>query len=716
MAIAEDIKKLFKKVTENKLWKQEHLEFLCDSDRCRNVFSSGKFPIFIHLQQDLDEQQQRRFNTEKSRYYTSEKFKIEYDSQTYLLSNNLYESQRENFKNWFKKEFNLEFDNVMNFFYLKLSCPKTNDDTEYGRLIKAFENTQQIETSLVNIPNSLELVSEYDIIFAHFGGDYANKRKYFNEDALVNLDNAWLGVITKLKADPSQKTLKGSFFPFEKKVTKKELFPFPQFLDNLGCASKGIPNQAGLYLLETNSAFSFIEYLLLNEIAGTAENILSDQDTKNALINGKREFIETQGEIYQSPAYKVFSNSQKMTVFPNSRSSSTPIPKPFLLLAGISGTGKTRFVREQAKRSCGLDYDDASENPDNYKLVAVRPDWHEPSDLLGYVSRIDGEKYIATDFLKFLINAWKEVFSKSHSLSTVAEGTRPFWLCLDEMNLAPVEQYFADYLSILETRKWENGEYSSLPIISENLDLVMDSLGGSEEDELWQAFIDNKGIPIPPNLIVAGTVNMDETTHGFSRKVIDRALTLDFQEFFPNDYSEFFNQTTQPKVLGFSQESQINSAADLAEVKADSTGSASIEFLGKVNEILKNSPCELAYRALNELLLSVKCFNPADKKNLLAVWDDFLMQKVLPRIEGDAEKLRFTGEENTGILNSLKVLIEKEFSELEKDENNVLHRTDLLREKSDGSGDSIECPCKSLEKINWMQERLEQNQYTSFWA
>ncbi len=289
------------------------------------------------------------------------------------------------------------------------------------------------------------------------------------------------------------------------------------------------------------------------------------------------------------------------------------IPKPFLLLAGISGTGKTRFVRTQASRSNGWEADDPRK-PKNYELVAVRPDWHEPSDLLGYVSRINEEKYVPTGFLSFLIKAWKEVFETGGSLSSIGESTRPFWLCLDEMNLAPVEQYFADYLAILETRKWTEDGYSSLPLISDSLKLVMEALNGSEEDDHWKAFLENNGIPIPPNLIVAGTVNMDETTHGFSRKVIDRALTLDFQEFFPNNFDEFFNPGTEPKLLWFSTSSQISSPADLSEAVADPDGRKSIQFISAVNDILKSTSFELAYRALNELLLSVKCFKRDDEK------------------------------------------------------------------------------------------------------
>lgn len=130
------------------------------------------------------------------------------------------------------------------------------------------------------------------------------------------------------------------------------------------------------------------------------------------------------------------------------------ISKPFILLAGISGTGKTRFIREQAEQSESID--------ETYQLVPVRPDWHEPSDLLGYVSRLNTPpQYVATDVLKFIVKAWQAILKAGFSFDgkklignkSDLDIVAPFWLCLDEMNLAPVEQYFADYLSISETRK-----------------------------------------------------------------------------------------------------------------------------------------------------------------------------------------------------------------------------------------------------------------------
>lgn len=390
------------------------------------------------------------------------------------------------------------------------------------------------------------------------------------------------------------------------------------------------------------------------------------------------------------------------------------IPKPFLLLAGISGTGKTRFVREQAAAHRSGDLS-------NYCLIPVRPDWHEPSDLLGYISRIGvgGVQYVVTDLLRFVVKAWQNAWASATAgelvCKEVADMT-PHWLCLDEMNLAPVEQYFADYLSVLETREWQDGIYSCDPLLKSATIEQLDSVGqqalradlkldGEKFDGLWLHFL-NVGIPLPPNLIVAGTVNMDETTHGFSRKVIDRAFTIDFGVFYPNDYNEFFAPSTRPKTLGFPVLSSV-SQSDLAAVLADMDGAKSIAFLAAINTVLKASPFELAYRALNELLLAVVCFKPKNDAELQAVWDDFLMSKVLPRIDGDADKLQANGD-NSSLLTQLLDEIERQFTVIRSGQ-----RPDLLRETIEGDICTVECRAK--QKLTWMQKRLETNGFTTFW-
>jgi len=418
----------------------------------------------------------------------------------------------------------------------------------------------------------------------------------------------------------------------------------------------------------------------------------------------------------------------------------TSLSKPFLLLAGISGTGKTRFVREQAKTS--------QQFAETYCLTSVRPDWHEPSDLLGYISRLNGAaEYITTDVLQFIAKAWRAIAdsgltvevqeSEEQGERLVVAGERdeldkvlPYWLCLDEMNLAPVEQYFADYLSVLETREWrwtgDSFTYSCDALLKPatinevaDIEKLRKALGfdGAQYDALW-ADICQYGLGIPFNLLVAGTVNMDETTHGFSRKVIDRALSFDFGAFFPNDYNDFFTPTSCNKRLSYPIWSNA-SKADLADT-FDADGAKTVAFLSAVNAVLKNTPFELAFRALNELLLAVASSQPQDDLTLKAVWDDFMMCKVLPRIEGDTDKL--TTSNRKDLLEELSVVLSDQLAPiwLASDTDEANQRPDLYRENivADGATDeekALRIPCRSKAKLQWMSGRLASATFTSFW-
>ncbi len=413
----------------------------------------------------------------------------------------------------------------------------------------------------------------------------------------------------------------------------------------------------------------------------------------------------------------------------------TTISKPFLLLAGISGTGKSRFVRKQAEAQ--------GSEQEFYQLVPVRPDWHEPSDLLGYVSRIGGSpRFVVTDALRFIVKAWKATAAQNILLSNGKIGwtgktldeIKTYWLCLDEMNLAPVEQYFADYLSVIESRHWLHAEelettgkdyvYCCQPIVSASSlnavnetnrvelasDLGLDIQNNPDDFKLWASFLQH-GIPVPFNLVVAGTVNMDETTHGFSRKVIDRALTFDFGRFFPNDFQQLWSPETHPKTLQFSRMSHASPDA-FVDCEADTDGAKTIHFLQTVNTVLRDTPFELAYRALNELLLAVVCHKPQTEPELQAVWDDFLMCKVLPRIEGDDEKLTANTDASNISETVLDALIKTLSVALAQIWDSA--RPDLLRENINND-EPVLVPCRSKAKLEWMKNRLERNSFTSFW-
>lgn len=146
----------------------------------------------------------------------------------------------------------------------------------------------------------------------------------------------------------------------------------------------------------------------------------------------------------------------------------------------------------------------------------------------------------------------------------------------------------------------------------------------------------------------------------------------------------------------------------MSKVNIDADAKKSIGFLESINQELKSTPFELAYRALNELLIAVVCFNPDNQISLQAVWDDFLMTKVLPRIEGDSEKLQDDGEHS--LLNKLEAILASQLDEIWSDDKK---RPDLLRENI--SGDELLVQCRSKKKINWMKKRLNDSGFTSFW-
>ncbi len=473
-------------------------------------------------------------------------------------------------------------------------------------------------------------------------------------------------------------------------------------------------NEAGQNGADYNWASAGAKYYSLEDLKDK-KTIESDFKELVALYKKLIDYIDSGKLLLDSqPVSYSSSSSIKQTL---------ELPKPFILLAGISGTGKTRFVREQAKAT--------SQGNKNYEIVPVRPDWHEPSDLLGYISRLgEHPEYVPTKVLSFIAQAWAHLNPHTVEVdesgrawwSIQSEDKVPYWLCLDEMNLAPVEQYFADYLSVLETREFDYSadtlKYRSDALVSADLIKglnaeaarnLQEALGVS--DSLFEQFKEH-GIPLPFNLIIAGTVNMDETTHGFSRKVIDRAFTIDFGLFFENKFDEFFDGQPNIQPLTFSTVTDAREPGLFND--NESFRDKSVSFLTEVNRVLKGTPFELAFRALNELLLSVHCFNPTSERELAAVWDDFLMTKVLPRIEGDSDKLSLpdTGSTsgNTNVLSALEAVLEKvpAFNQIIASE-----RTDFFR--TDSNGDALNVACRSIDAVKRMQTRLETNGYTSFW-
>lgn len=322
--------------------------------------------------------------------------------------------------------------------------------------------------------------------------------------------------------------------------------------------------------------------------------------------------------------------------------------KPFVLLAGISGTGKSRIVRKLAQASTtetlegysGTDFGKDRwkiHKPENFELIQVKPNWHNSLEVVGYKSNIGGAHYEFTPFVEFLVKAWRN-------------PQVPFFLCLDEMNLAPVEQYFAEFLSAIESRSLENGEYETDPIIKpfkefgkdlcdQMLDKLLEVTPASKltPNNPIAKLVDrltNKGLTLPQNLMVIGTVNMDETTFSFSRKVLDRAMSIVMNDV---NFDDFFSGATEDDVPALDDAAKMLlvdrpiKGLDLTDNDANTVK----ELLQKVNSALDETPFKLGYRASNEALLYVSASNRFGQSNTTQALDEFAMMKILSRIEGD---------------------------------------------------------------------------------
>ena len=370
--------------------------------------------------------------------------------------------------------------------------------------------------------------------------------------------------------------------------------------------------------------------------------------------------------------------------------------KPFLLLAGISGTGKSRIVRELAFMTCLEELqDEDGTTPGNYCMIEVKPNWHDSSELLGYYSSFNGGGYRFTKFDRFVVKAW-------------LNPDVPFFVCLDEMNLAPVEQYFAEFLSVLETRSRDNeGNVVTGTLVDKQYfkdDTKMTEYFGLVNGDDWtikvRSDLVNKGLTLPPNLIVIGTVNMDDTTYQFSRKVIDRAMTIEMNggelsQMFGNCNSLKYRSDEDIVKLGMFKAPYINAdeVIERYQSQANIIKEKLPEKLEAINTALKDTPFQVSYRVLNELVIYLGALMDEATAKGETIDDDALptlinqamdqitLMKILPRIEGDEDMFRRSG--GTNVLKTLQ---------------------SLFSEDSD-----------SYKKLREMIDRLERTGFTRFW-
>ena len=315
--------------------------------------------------------------------------------------------------------------------------------------------------------------------------------------------------------------------------------------------------------------------------------------------------------------------------------------KPFVILAGTSGTGKTRLVRLFAEAIKA-----------EYKLVSVRPDWSDSSDLFGHVDL--NQKFVPGAIIDFVKQA-------------ELNPTKPYFLCLDEMNLARVEYYMSDILSAIETRRYESGMIITDPVVS----------SANYGNDTFSAGKYGKVI-LPGNLYIVGTVNMDETTFPFSKKVLDRANTIEFSYVdllsMPSFSTATADKITVTNEFLVSKHITLNDcdAADREYIGSVCT------MLSRINAILEIANAHIGYRVRDEIVFYMLNNREADLLDDKVAFDNQIMQKILPRVQGSSESIK-------SMLGELLKICESEKYEA------------------------------SAKKINFMIKRYEEDGFTSYW-
>ncbi len=376
------------------------------------------------------------------------------------------------------------------------------------------------------------------------------------------------------------------------------------------------------------------------------------------IIKGVHKYIQGQGFNYDIKEIANFYLSLKT--------------KPFVILAGISGTGKTKLVELFAE---AIGYGDN----EHCVIIPVKPDWTDNSDLLGYTN-------LNKEFEKKKLT---EVILAAHK-----NPNEPYFVVLDEMNLARVEHYFSDFLSIIETRKIEEDGFSTKPLLSGN-DVGEKT---NERDKLVD-------LQIPQNLFIIGTVNMDETTFPFSKKVLDRANSIEMNQVKLDFIDKPENvEPLQEIYSDFLISDKISSKHLYAKDLEFLNKNGFIKELKDINEIQTNADLQFAYRVRDEIAFYL--LNSVEVEDILSweeAFDYQVMQKILPRIQGSALSI-----------NHLLINLINHFMGIDKFETKMHYEEDIKKELQEYIATNPKY-IRTLSKLDFMLRKYSQDGFTSFW-
>ena len=341
--------------------------------------------------------------------------------------------------------------------------------------------------------------------------------------------------------------------------------------------------------------------------------------------------------------------------------------KPFIILAGISGTGKSKLVKLFAN-AVGATSDNGQ-----YNIISVKPDWNDSTELFGYKNIND--EFVPGKLTEIIFRASKE-----------ENINKPYFICLDEMNLARVEYYLSEYLSIIESREFD---------VDNNI----------KTDRLFPAEYLPEGnkyanLRIPENIYIVGTVNMDDTTFAFSRKVLDRANTIEFSDV-DLDALDFNNEECESIDVdnNFFKTSFLNikDALNTDDAFVRQTNSK----VKDINEILEQGNKNFGYRVRDEIVFYMLENKINDLLSEDEAFDFQIMQKILPIITG-SELL-------------VKEILIKLFNYCNTNGKEVTATIEYIKEREVELKSGKIKYKKSAKKILMMLRGYEDG-FTSFWA
>ena len=474
------------------------------------------------------------------------------------------------------------------FYYEDFNCPKEDFYIAYlfnedlSKVFLTLELGSENKYTFQRLKQKFENIRELDKVKNKFKKEILEDNSLINNEINIDLKNFDDEISLKIDENKQKQDEKAKKYEDGSVLIKsyeiKNLPPEGELLDDFNNLIK-------------------IYKFILNEFKENNKHIEEFEETKTTMTsyNSFYEYLWENEFYFDKKTVENYLLSLKV--------------KPFVILTGNSGTGKTKLSQLFARYL---------NDKDNYKIIPVGANWTENRHILGYFNIIKNEPQYTPAY---------------HLIKQSQKKKYPHFLILDEMNLSHVERYFADFLSAIES--------------NENIPLY-----GKDELE------------IPDNLSIIGTVNIDETTYMFSPKVLDRANTIEFKICSAKDYmTQKLNKDTPNGDVEYledilnNQELRKMSIHELEKIFDEEFWDKFSDEILKFQNILKEAGFGFGFKVINEITrfmaAAYKYENKPEKwnENWKRYFDAQIKQKMLPKLHGSQKVI---GETLDKLLESCK--------------------------------------------------------------